>query len=411
MRWLTAVATLVVITWAMGNSLTARATPDVTRTWFAPAVVPSDVTQTVRFEATITNNPPSVTFQYVGVDRLMYDDGTHGDLVAGDGTWTAQFQTSEITAVLTDAWVHHPFLGYLKPAGAGTFNVFAEVWTPAVGLASVQPGSSTAQKTDYVVNIKATANELVNFDTATMAKRLYAVVGDHFDFINFVLVGGLRSDRHYGAVKNTVGGLGMSTTLDTTTSYGSAGRLQGYVMFPMSAWYDGGGLLLRARARLVADVLLHRVDARLLVARPPAALGARRPVSGGWVAGAAVQPDVDAPGDDDRGGGHQRDSGGHPGAVVKGRPSAFDSRPSTGLARWLTTSSRAPPGGRASPPAALCLAGGAADRRVRTPSAVSDSGRSVHRRRGDPVYAAYRLASFLVRAEDGQERLSQDHPL
>src|SRR6266853_1568665 len=74
---------------------------DLTRERFTPPVVPENYTQPVRYEATISGNPATVTFEYNGVDRPMFDDGTHGDLVAGDGTWTVLFQPSEILNQLT----------------------------------------------------------------------------------------------------------------------------------------------------------------------------------------------------------------------------------------------------------------------------------------------------------------------
>src|SRR2546425_9806597 len=63
----------------------------VTRERFTPTVVPETQTDPVRFEATISGNPAAVVFTYNGVDRLMFDNGTNGDLVAGDGVWTVLF--------------------------------------------------------------------------------------------------------------------------------------------------------------------------------------------------------------------------------------------------------------------------------------------------------------------------------
>src|SRR4051812_18228642 len=59
--------------------------PDVTRMLFTPPVVPETQTDPVRFEATVTGGPSSVAYNYSGTDRPMFDDGTHGDLAAGDG--------------------------------------------------------------------------------------------------------------------------------------------------------------------------------------------------------------------------------------------------------------------------------------------------------------------------------------
>jgi hypothetical protein len=205
--------------------------------WFTPPVVPDNYTQPVRFEATVTGGPTAVAFEYNGLDRPMYDDGTHGDRVAGDGTWTIQFAAAEIVGKLTSAWVHRPFIGYCKPAGAGKFNVFAEVWTPAVGLAPVHVVDATTQQTDYVLNLVVPTADLLTLEYSAAAKRLYAIRGDDFDFLNVVHVGGPRGNRFHANVKNAEQGLGMSL-FNNTATYGSAGRLRGINAFPFSSVFD-----------------------------------------------------------------------------------------------------------------------------------------------------------------------------
>src|SRR5256885_16974530 len=72
------------------------ATPDVFRSWFTPTVVPTNFIGNVRFEAEITGGPSSVVFRYNSVDRPMFDNGSNGDLNAGDGVWTCLFTANEI---------------------------------------------------------------------------------------------------------------------------------------------------------------------------------------------------------------------------------------------------------------------------------------------------------------------------
>jgi hypothetical protein len=105
----------------------------VTRSWFTPSVVPETQTQPVRFEATVSPNAASVAFNYNSVDRPMFDNGTNGDLVAGDGTWTILFTANEILRKNTAVRVFRPFIGQCKPAGGSSFNTVAEVWTSAIG--------------------------------------------------------------------------------------------------------------------------------------------------------------------------------------------------------------------------------------------------------------------------------------
>ena len=214
------------------------AAQDVTRMRFTPPVVPETQVDPVRFEATITGNPSSVMFNYNGADRPMYNDGTHGDQVAGDALWTILFTPSEILNKNTPDRVFRPFIGFCKPAGAGSFNIIAEVWTSAIGLRSVRAVDVGGQETDYITNYVATANQLVNFDPTVWAKRFYTTHGDKYDFLNFILVGGTRGNRFHFAVKNQVQGIGLSL-FDNTSTYGSNGKLQGISVFPLPTFFDG----------------------------------------------------------------------------------------------------------------------------------------------------------------------------
>lgn len=221
----------------------AFAVPDVTLMEFTPPVIPTGYAGAVRFEAAVTEAPASVAFEYDLVDRPMYDDGTHGDQVAGDGKWTIEFTASEILSKNTTARVFRPFIGYCKPAGAGKFNIFAEVWTSAVGLANVRSIDAVSQETDYVMNFVATKPQILGFTTTTArtwAQKLYATKQDRFDFLNFLLVTGTRGNRYHFGVRNDVTGIG-SAAINNSALFGSAGRLKGCSVFPLPTLYDGAG--------------------------------------------------------------------------------------------------------------------------------------------------------------------------
>ena len=223
----------------LSNATTSWATtPAVTAMRFIPLVVPETYALPVTFEATTTGSPASVAFAYDGVDRAMFDNGTNGDRVAGDGVWTIQFLPSEIIGKVTAASVYRPFIGFCKPAGGGTFNVFAEVWTSAIGLASVQARTSTVQQTDHVVNIVESAVELQAFDTTVMTKHFYAVYPDAYDFLNIVSVRGEVANRHHESASNAVSGLGQML-FNNTATYWSAGRLKGVTVYPIPTLFDG----------------------------------------------------------------------------------------------------------------------------------------------------------------------------
>jgi hypothetical protein len=230
----------IVLLYLGGGALAPSAkAQNVTRMLFTPPVVPETQTDPVRFEATVTGNPSSVLFNYNNVDRPMFDDGTHGDLVAGDAVWTILFTPAEILSKNTAARVFRPFIGFCKPAGGSVFNVVAEVWTSAIGLRDVRSIDAGGQETDYIANYVATSSQLQNFDQRVWAQRFYATHGDKYDFLNFVLVEGPRSNRFHFATRNSVQGIGLGI-FNNTSQYGSAGKLQGINTFPISSFFDGG---------------------------------------------------------------------------------------------------------------------------------------------------------------------------
>ena len=225
--------------WLAGVS--RAATPDVFRFWFTPTVVPTNFAGNVRFEAEITGSPASVTFRYNSVDRFMFDNGSNGDLVAGDGVWTCLFTANEIISKYTTSTVFRPFIGFCVPTNAGQFNIFAEIWTPEIGLATIRTNlAATNQETGYVVNYVASKSQLTNFSATYWASNFFKLHADNYDFLNFVHIAGVRGNRYHAGAKNSVQGIG-SILYTNDASFGSGGRLQGYSVFPISSLFDGAG--------------------------------------------------------------------------------------------------------------------------------------------------------------------------
>jgi hypothetical protein len=226
---------------ALTVAAVAAVAPDATRERWTPTVVPETHTQPVKVEFTVTGAPAWAVLQVDNVDRRLADDGTGGDSVAGDGVWTLMLDPSLIIGKNTAAAVHRPFIGFLKVAGlAGRFNVFAEVWTSALGSPPVFALDASGQETDYIANYVATGSQIVNFDPKVWAQRFYQHHGDTFDFLNFVTVAGLRGNRYHAGVRSAVAGIGQ-TPYDFGPQFGSANRLKGYTVFPVVSMYDLGG--------------------------------------------------------------------------------------------------------------------------------------------------------------------------
>lgn len=227
----------------MTASAASAAVPDIYRSWFTPTVVPTNYVGNVRFEVEATGVPTNVVFNYNGANRQMYDNGSNGDLVAGDSVWTCLFTANEIISKNFSNRVFRPFIGTCSltnsSGGAGPYNTIAEVWTSQIGLVPVLTNTAaTNRSTDYVVNYVANRAQLTNFVVTNWSKRFYSTHGDKYDFLSFVHVGGVRGNRYHAGAKNDVLGIGSSTY--TNTTFGSAGRLQGYTVFPISSFYDAG---------------------------------------------------------------------------------------------------------------------------------------------------------------------------
>jgi hypothetical protein len=216
--------------------------PTAQRERWTPAVIPETQSDPVLYEVVMTGKPTSATLSLeAGGTIELRDDGAGGDKVAGDGTWTASIPAATILGRNTPEWVNRPYLGALKLGGAsGTYNVFAEVWTAAIGTRTVYPVEGGGQETDYVVNYTASADQLANLDPAVWTRRFYAAHPDQFDFINVVAVAGARDNRHHIVLKNTVSGTG-DPKRDNSGQYGSAGHLLGLTVFPMSPAFDAAG--------------------------------------------------------------------------------------------------------------------------------------------------------------------------
>lgn len=226
---------------ALFTSAVRAATPDIFRSWFTPTVVPTNFAGNVRFEAEITGGPASVVFNYNSVPRLMYDDGSNGDLVAGDNVWTCLFTANEIISKNVSNRVFRPVIGTCVPTNAGAFNSIAEVWTSQIGLVPITTNlAATNQHTDYVVNFVASKSQLTNFNAAFWSSNFFKFFPGKFDFLNFVHIAGVRGNRYHAGVHSTVTGIGQ-TPYNFSTNYGSTnGRLQGYTVFPIPSFYDGG---------------------------------------------------------------------------------------------------------------------------------------------------------------------------
>ena len=216
---------------------------------FDPVVIRSDRTQPVLFEAKVVGSVSRVAFEYTtdfqqaGVDLEMRDDGTGGDRTAGDSVYTITLQASQITQGLQVDDIFRRFVGRFRviPVQGNVFegNVFAEIITDQIPRLPVTSLATDAQRTTHVVNVVdpdyATG---ANPDVTRVTKRFYQLAGDDYDFLNIVHVLSRFKNRSHFATNNEVLGIGQNVFI-TATEYGSAGKLSGISLFPISSFFDG----------------------------------------------------------------------------------------------------------------------------------------------------------------------------
>ena len=209
---------------------------------FTPDVVVPGQTAPVLMEVETTGAVPSrVTLEAGGgaITTLVVlsDDGTGGDRVAGDRTYTCQLNAAQIVAAMRADDVHRVFLGFLNLSTGSRFNIFADVYGADAGTYPITRLSQFVQVTPRLVNIQDPAYFVSN-DPAHVTQEFYRWFGDDFDVLNLIYSPERFQNRNHFTVKNTVDGIGLART-DNTGRYGSAGRLQGVSQFPVPGFYDG----------------------------------------------------------------------------------------------------------------------------------------------------------------------------
>lgn len=214
---------------------------NVARSNFKPHVISINRSEPVLFEALVTGAPTKVMFEYNGLERPMNDDGSNGDVVAGDSIYTIIFQAGEITGKLTDSDVFRPFIGFCIPyqgeIQAGRFNIFAEIWTEEIQLVSFETPDTNVQVSQNIFNIKGQI-PLGGLDPRLWTNKFYEYFDDDYDFFNLIILPSLRGNRYHITIKNTTTGIGL-TQFDGTNYYGSSGKLIGITVFPISMFFDG----------------------------------------------------------------------------------------------------------------------------------------------------------------------------
>lgn len=115
--------------------------------------------------------------------------------------------------------------------------LMANVKDGTVPLSSFTTINPTMQASDHVVNIRVDAATPGAPVAASVIRSFYEQYPDDFQFL--AVLEAVQSDKapFYTAVQNNIRGIGASV-FDNSGSYGSAGRLEGIIQFPVDAAFD-----------------------------------------------------------------------------------------------------------------------------------------------------------------------------
>lgn len=164
----------------------------------------------------------------------LYDDGTHGDAVAGDRTYSRSGIGFDGVA------------SYRCSRFASAEFLYARVSTPAAALVHVPSSSligvagaavpttvldSKTQYSTYAANIVADSRDSLRKE---QAKQFYEHFADVYDFLVFVPEKGITAAGFNARVRNDVRGIGVDV-FDDSPQYGSAGVLRAIVLIDLSA--------------------------------------------------------------------------------------------------------------------------------------------------------------------------------
>jgi hypothetical protein len=213
---------------------------------YTPSVIPAGSTAPLLVEVEVNGTPSSVTVDFNPAGTVtssvpLRNDGSGGDRIAGDRTYTAQLPVAPILAARTADDVQRVFIGFLNLFNGETRvsrgNLFVDVYTSDVGTYPVVRLSQFVQATSRLVNIHDPTFTLTNQATR-VTQEFYRWFRDDYDVLNIVSEPLRFQNRSHAVIKNRVSGIGLSIS-DNAAAYGSAGRLVGISNFPIPTFYDG----------------------------------------------------------------------------------------------------------------------------------------------------------------------------
>lgn len=198
-------------------------------------------------------NPPVIMQTAAGTaDLLCYAEGTFTAIKfkpswstnelqlenRGNGVYGITLNISALVAGLASDDVKRKFVGYLRlydnaTLVDGQFNIFVDILTQDMPDAIPIVLGNNVQASSHLFNMIGTYD--TPFDLVT--KEFYSYYNDDYDFIAIISDEGRFLNRDYFSIKNDVQNIGAPIH-DNSDYYGSSGRLQGIIRFPIPSFFD-----------------------------------------------------------------------------------------------------------------------------------------------------------------------------
>jgi len=159
----------------------------------------------------------------------------------GNGLYTVTVNHGDALFGYQPDDVNRNFVGYLDVyeneerllRGNMFINVHDSV-IPEVAISDIAPDIRVSGR---VFNLHLPDIDPKNLIISEITQRFYQYYPDEFDFINVVSIPAYFGNRYFSSVQNKVEGIGLDFW-DNSERFGSAGRLQGFIRFPVSYFYD-----------------------------------------------------------------------------------------------------------------------------------------------------------------------------
>lgn len=197
-----------------------------------PHVITLGTTDTVVLNVTLSGMPNSAVVQ-LRTGPLIVMRRVSGS------SYTAKLPASQMLFGYRAGDLHQA-AGIIEVSSAGGSSemiLMANVKDNALPLSRLTTHSPSAQSSDHILNLRYDTPLLGADVPAAVLRSFYSLFPDEYHFIAVIEPTHSRASTFYRAVKNDVTGIG-SPIFNVSSQFGSAGRLEGIIQYPVDAQFD-----------------------------------------------------------------------------------------------------------------------------------------------------------------------------